>query len=631
MTKRIASASVETRKRSFGRKFLNDVVRRWQAGEAPNALAAINSHPEVASVKSLVIDLAYEEFCLRSEAGETLDIGEFCSRFPDYQTSIQKRLEVHEFFADSFPSPGQTVFGLKLIDELGRGALGRVYLAEELDIGNRLVAVKIAYHGKYEAEFLGRLRHPNIVPVYSVHHDDLTGLSAVVMPYFGDQTLADARPKDINAVLAVAIQLAEALTYTHSQGILHRDLKPSNILMAERPMIMDFNLSTDLSADAQRLGGTPQYMAPEQAAQLTGEKETEIDERADIYSLGVILRELLEPFRVGPVLSDVVRRATAPRAEDRFASAAELASALRRQLGPYRRAIRWSTKHPAYVAILLMGCAVAGYLIATRPPYAEREMAKALQAMKTGDPSAAIAHLLNVTSDDPRNAEAQFLLGRARLQAGKIDAALENFDDAYNLTKDGKSAACAAFASGLRADDPHRMKYWHDLALAAGFNSPEMENNIGFSYRRTGDFAAAREHLHRALERKPGMSTALLNLALIDFLEARQLGKTFSPEILARLETAMARCEPSESLFSVAAYAYSRSSTPNTAKTIELLEKAVNNGADPRRLRDEHPKLHGYPKFEAVLAKPRNAKHVPPVTLSDPLGEFPATLASKYE
>src|SRR5262249_11613253 len=168
--------------------------------------------------------------------------------------------------------------------------------------------LKIAQNGAGEAQLLGRLQHPNIVPIFSVHTDPESQLTAVCMPYLSSATLFHALrvvagagqppqtgqvfidvPRDrTRAALAVGgarapdpllkhrsysesvahlgDQLADALAHAHPRGVFHRDLKPSNILLGVdgRPMLMDFNLAADVESAQRVKGGTLPYMAPEQ-------------------------------------------------------------------------------------------------------------------------------------------------------------------------------------------------------------------------------------------------------------------------------------------------------------------------------------------------------------------------------
>ncbi len=634
MTKRIASASVETHKQPAIRLLLKEVVGRWQAGESPDARAVIERNPEIAADKSVVIDLAYEEFCLRVDAGETIDRDAFCDQFPDFRKSLYRRLEVHDFLAEDFPGAGQTVFGLKLIEELGRGALGRVFLAEEVALGNRRVAVKFASRGQYEADFLGRLRHPNIVPVSSVKIDTVTGLSAVVMPYLGRTTLADFSDTDLDKVLGIVAQLAEALAYTHSRQIVHRDLKPTNVLMGTDgcPMLMDFNLSTDLAVESQRLGGTLHYMAPEQLAQLSGEPHPEIDGRADIYSLGVILGELLirEPHAKG--VDSILVRCLAYLPESRFGTAQELASALRQQLRPYPRTLRWVHRHSILTtaaAVLLSATTLsAGYAYATRPSFVERERTLARQALAAGHFDQSIEHFLGVLSVEPDFADDHFMLGRARLRAGDLPLAYEDFSTSYRLSQDGRSAACVAYLTLLLTSNLETAKAWHERARVAGFDSPEMNNNDGYCYHRKGDLVTARQRIEQALADKPELATAILNLVMIDFQDALGRGGNVPQGLF---DAARETCPASDSLFQTAALATLLSDPTRTQATLDLLEQALRNGANVDNVRKTFAPLHGSPDFEALLARPWNAKRVAPIYVSDPLGEFPAIYAAKYD
>ena len=152
----------------------------------------------------MLLDLAYEEYCLRKEAGESLTLESFCDRFPSCRRSLGRLLAVHDcgdedsILAASmdlddveWPAIGTDFLGFLLLRELGRGAFAHVYLARQPALGNRFVVVKVARYGAAEAEMLGRLAHRNIVPVYSVNEDPATHMSAVCMPYLGSATLLD--------------------------------------------------------------------------------------------------------------------------------------------------------------------------------------------------------------------------------------------------------------------------------------------------------------------------------------------------------------------------------------------------------------------------------------------------------
>src|SRR5262245_33929651 len=249
----------------------------------------------------------------------------------------------------ALPPVGSRFVGFRLSAELGRGAFGRVYLAEQSTLADRPVALKVAPDVGAESRVLAQLQHTHIVPVYSTHK---TGaLQAVCMPYFGSVTLAEVladlrqapslpqlgidlvrvlqeRPRSpsaslpraagslanvldrlqglnyVEAVLWVGACLADALAHAHERGILHRDLKPANILLSDDglPMLLDFSLAQEASqASVAILGGTLPYMAPEQLETFAGDDRA-IDVRSDLYALGVVLYELLTarfPFPSG--------------------------------------------------------------------------------------------------------------------------------------------------------------------------------------------------------------------------------------------------------------------------------------------------------------------------------------------
>ncbi len=193
----------------------------------------------------------------------------------------------------------------EIVAELGRGAMGVVYKARDPQI-DRLVALKtISLLGQepeqqeefrqrfmYEAKAAGRLQHPGIVTIFDVGEDPETHDSFIVLEYVAGESLSRvlSREKKLSLprALQLAEELAEALDYAHSQGVVHRDIKPANILLTEdgHAKIADFGIAKLNLAHFTlpgRLLGTPAYMAPEQ---LVGEGS---DGRSDLFSLGVIL------------------------------------------------------------------------------------------------------------------------------------------------------------------------------------------------------------------------------------------------------------------------------------------------------------------------------------------------------
>ncbi len=207
---------------------------------------------------------------------------------------------------------GQTVSRYRIVDKLGEGGMGEVYLAEDLDL-DRSVALKVLppdlsedpdriERFEREAKALAALNHPNIVTIYSVERSE--DLRFVTMELVRGQTLEDLIPESelgFGELLELAVQIVDAVAAAHEGGITHRDLKPANIMVSEdgRVKILDFGLAklhappagendlTQLDAlDQTRPGmvlGTLSYMSPEQ---FRGE---DVDHRSDIFSLGIIL------------------------------------------------------------------------------------------------------------------------------------------------------------------------------------------------------------------------------------------------------------------------------------------------------------------------------------------------------
>src|SRR5215212_8013099 len=205
----------------------------------------------------------------------------------------------------------------EIVDEIGKGAMGVVFLARDPLIG-RLVALKtfrIGYSVKdqeleqfrirflREAQSAGILTHPNIVTIHDVVEQSEEGLAFIAMEYVRGTNLKSLLQGDqaltLPFIVEVIAQVADALDYAHSHRVVHRDVKPANILITadNRVKITDFGIAridtSNLTQEGQLLG-TPNYMAPEQI------QGREVDWRADLFSLGVVLYEMLtrhKPFQ----------------------------------------------------------------------------------------------------------------------------------------------------------------------------------------------------------------------------------------------------------------------------------------------------------------------------------------------
>lgn len=285
-------------------------------------------------------------------------------------------VEDHEpsFLAETIPSGLHRTLGrYEIIRELGKGAMGTVYLGRDPKI-NRVVAIKaISLADEFEeqdlgeararffreAEMAGRLNHPAIVTVYDVGEDQ--GLAYIAMEYLRGQLLSHfadpARLLPPKTVMLLVARVAEALHYAHRQNVVHRDIKPANIMFnpdTDELKITDFGIARLTDTSRTKTGivlGTPSFMSPEQLEGRT------LDGRSDQFALGVSLYQLLcgqLPFRaesmprlmqkiatephasvrlIRPELPEsidrIIDRVLAKNADDRYATCAEFGLALR--------------------------------------------------------------------------------------------------------------------------------------------------------------------------------------------------------------------------------------------------------------------------------------------------------------
>jgi hypothetical protein len=403
-----------------------DQRRRWRAGERAPAEFYVRRLPGDPPDPEAALDLVYNEYLIREGQGERPDPGEFARRFPDHAAALREQIALHSAVGagdgssvvdrppDTGADPPRPPAGEKLprefgryqlLEVLGRGGMGAVYLAHD-PVLDRRVALKIprfdAAAGpdaverfRREARAAAAVRHPNICPVYDVGRVD--GVDYLTMPHIPGESLAArlarAGPLPQPEAAGLVLRVAEAMAAAHRAGVVHRDLKPSNVLLDERgePVVTDFGLARRVGGtdprvtDTGAILGTAAYLPPEQI----GCRPDAVGPRSDVYSLGVILYELLTgqpPFAgsagevlmrvlgeqpeppslsrpgLDPRLERVCLTAMAKDAARRFATMEEFAEALRPfaagNVEPPRRSVR---PGPLLVgAALLAVLAVAG-------------------------------------------------------------------------------------------------------------------------------------------------------------------------------------------------------------------------------------------------------------------------------
>jgi eukaryotic-like serine/threonine-protein kinase len=208
---------------------------------------------------------------------------------------------------------------------LGEGGLGVVYLAYDCAL-DREVALKVLTRDRpsdtarlqREARILARLEHPGIVPVHDVGELP-DGRIFYAMKCVRGERLDRwaAAGADLRARLGVFMRICDAVSFAHALGIVHRDLKPENVMVGEfgEVLVLDWGLADERGASRSTRGGTPAYMAPEQA------RGGPTDERADIYALGTILCDFAADV---PALAAIAAKARQPDRSSRYESVAEL-------------------------------------------------------------------------------------------------------------------------------------------------------------------------------------------------------------------------------------------------------------------------------------------------------------------
>jgi tetratricopeptide (TPR) repeat protein len=378
--------------------------------------------------------------------------------------------------------------------------------------------------------------------------------------------------------------MADALAFLHARGIIHRDLKPSNVLLGPggRPLLLDFNLSADAGVAAPHLGGTLPYMAPEHLEAFLAcggaADPPRLDERADLFSLGVILYQLLTgqlPF--GPVplspssghlarfvlerqrqgfvplrranravdrrLARLVEGCLALSPAARPVSARAVAGALRGQFGLLARLRRWVARRPLATACLTAALALSGTgagwagsaILRQARPSADSEYRSGLAAVEAGDLAEAEGRFSEAVRHDEGRPVSEHLFARGLVRMkraaaltdpaekgraeGLFDLAADDLEAAAGQptpkVDEGQAYACLAYCRG-------RLRRWglaieaSKQAIARGAASAEVWNNLAYcSTQVSGEGEEAAPALEKALRLSPDLPAAHYNRAVL--------------------------------------------------------------------------------------------------------------------
>jgi serine/threonine-protein kinase len=308
---------------------LDDQRARWQRGDRVPASAYLERYPALRAQEEAAAVLVYQEFILRTGAGESIPFAGYFRRFPEYAEPLQILYEADHLPGGlAFqPAPARLPFRFgdyELLEEIARGGMGVVYRARQVSL-DRVVALKMIVGGELaspadvqrfrnEAQAAAGLRHPNIVAIHEVGEHE--GRHYFSMDYVAGPTLAEvvrAHPLPAERAAGYVRAVAQAVQHAHDRNILHRDLKPANVLIDadDRPRVTDFGLARRVEGDRRLTGtgqvlGTPAYMPPEQASGKHGA----VGPASDVYALGAVLYELVTgrpPFQAETPLDTLLQ------------------------------------------------------------------------------------------------------------------------------------------------------------------------------------------------------------------------------------------------------------------------------------------------------------------------------------
>lgn len=342
------------------------IIDEWPVGRAFRVDDVLAIYPELSQHSRAVIEFAIVEYNARIAAEESITPSQFAEQFPSIRSALLDSLLVDQAMtsltgvvqrqrseATKWPQVGETLANFHLLEQIGKGAFSRVFLAEDLTLRNRQVAVKFCRNDSYEIEALSQLQHSSIGVVLEVRDVPERNFAAISMQMQGRATLdsvirhvwkksglrqrfprtamrvwesirdaghSQLRPQNWSShsfsdwALQVAQLLASALTASHELDFVHCDIKPSNVLVTPegKPILIDFNVSfrSDATHSPANIGGTLPYMAPEQVRAFAGRGSADVGPQTDLFGWGATLYQLLTghlPFGTADSSADGIR------------------------------------------------------------------------------------------------------------------------------------------------------------------------------------------------------------------------------------------------------------------------------------------------------------------------------------
>jgi tetratricopeptide (TPR) repeat protein/predicted Ser/Thr protein kinase len=664
-----------------------DLACRLKGGQAARVEEYLLRYPELQADRQAVLKLITTEFELRRHREPDLPSAEFLQRFPGYVAEMNtlaafERPAPATMVPATVTSPGRparasgapetqsdgdrdpfatrlsdktppqpdaiadskypTIPGYEVLQELGRGGMGVVYLARQLGL-NRVVALKMILSGEMasraeverfraEAEALARLQHPNIVAIHDV--GEYQGRPFFSLEFMEGGSLADrikGTPQESAQAVRWVEVLARAMHAAHEAGIVHRDLKPANVLIATDGSlkVTDFGLAKKLDeGGGTRSGhvmGTPSYMPPEQAEGRT----RDVGPAADTYALGAVLYELLTgrpPFKAPTAMETLLQvlreepvppRRFQPRVpidveticlkclekepRRRYASALQLAEDMQRYqsgepvqarpLNRFGRAVKWMRRRPAAATLLAVLVAAAlglAGLLVWHDVDSQFKVKAATAAEKQANAQRRLAEL-----------DTELARGQTALAAGRFQDARQIFDSALarmdtdETHGERRAEADAGLAEATRGLSEARRRADELARRAAQEQSDRIDLN---TFRKRRDDAL----FHSALLTGADLSVHLkaTTTAARDALRVFKLSAAGAASIELRPSfTDKEKREVTEKCYElllVLADAVTRQEMPDYFEALDLVERADSLGFDRHPTRTFHERRAHY-------------------------------------